>query len=1002
MNENETMDLNALRRRLEGRDGRTYWSSLDEVARSPEFERWAAAEFPSAWEESKASDVRRREFLKLMGASMGLAGLSSACVRQPDEVIVPYVKQPEELVPGNPVFYASAFEQQGYGVGVLVETHMYRPTHVKGNADHPYSLGGLDVPTQASVLEVWDPDRSRAVEERGKTAGWAQFEDAVQQTMIRLRARDGAGLRILSEPTSSTLFAAQIDALLEAHPRAKWHQYAPWSRWNMYAGAKKAWGRELEVTYELARADVVLAVDADFMGSMPGSIRHQHDFMGRRSQVDRTDDWGRLYVAEAMPTTGGSAADHRIRLAPSRAGALLAAVARELGMSVSAGDSGVPSDVIRQLAADLRRGADASVVIVGDGQPADVHALAHAINDELGSVGTVVRLTEPVLHRPVDPVASIKELVDDLEAGEVEMLVVLGGNPVFDAPADVGFLEAYQKAGVRIHVGHHFDETSVWSHWHVPHSHYLEMWSDVRAPDGTVSVVQPTMRPLHGSKSFHEVLNLMNDDGHGSDYDRVRAHLKSMLDTDNFERAWRKALHDGVVEGTARTPVKPALQSEATAIPRVAGMDGIEVQFAPDPNLFDGRWANNGWLMELPRPVTKLTWDNAVFVSPATAQALGVEREQLVDVISGERRVRGPIWIVPGHADDVVTLHLGWGHERGGRIAKDAGFDVYPLRTSKGMSMTAARIEPLKEQYPLACTQDHFRMEERALVREATLAEYAANPKFARAREAHMPKLTLWEPYQYKGYKWGMAINLSSCTGCNACVVACQSENNIAVVGKDEVLLGREMHWIRLDRYYEGDLDEPRIVNQPVTCMMCENAPCETVCPVNATVHGPQGLNQMIYNRCVGTRYCSNNCPYKVRRFNFYLYTDWYTETLKAQRNPDVTPRSRGVMEKCTYCVQRINKARIESTVDGEERLGTDVVQTACQEACPSGAIVFGDLNDANSRIAKLADLDVTYTLLDELNTKPRTKYLARLTNPNPNLRPAAGAANDEASGHEH
>jgi len=1003
MSERNTIDFDALRRRLETHEGPTHWSSLEDLAQTPEFERWASAEFPSAWDDARGSDVRRREFLKLMGASFGLAGLSSACVKQPEEVIVPYVKQPEELIPGKPVHYATAIERMGYGVGVLVETHMFRPTHLAGNPDHPYSRGAMDPAMQASVLDVWDPNRSRAVQERGKAAGWAQFVEAMQQTMIRLRSKGGAGLRILTEPTSSGLLSAQIDALLEANPEARWHQYAPWTRWNAYAGAERAFGRRLEVTYDLAKARVVLAVDADFMGAMPGNVRHQRDLMTRRNRFETPDGWGRVYVAEAMPTVGGSAADHRIPIRASRAGALLAAVARELGIDVPRADAGVSADTVRQVAADLRRGGADSVVMVGDEQPPEVHALAHAVNDRLGAIGKGVRLTEPVLHAPVDPVASLEELTEDLRAGKVEMLLALGCNPVFDAPADLDFEAAYQKAKLRVHVGHHIDETAMWSHWHVPHSHYLETWSDVRALDGTRSVVQPVMRPLHGSKSYHEVVNLLADDGAGSDYARLRAHLKKTVETENFELTWRKSLHDGVIEGTAATPVKPALRPEATAGVSSPSMAEVEAKFAPDPNFFDGRRANNGWLMELPRPVTKITWDNAVFMSPSQAQALGVESSQVVEVSVGERAVRGPAWIVPGHADGAVTLHFGWGRRKTGRVAEGVGFDVFPLRTKNASAFASVSITTTSERHPIACTQDHFRMEDRGLIREATLAEYAANPKFAKAREAHMPKLTLWEPYQYKGYKWGMSINLSSCTGCNACVVACQSENNISVVGKDQVLLGREMHWLRIDRYYSGSLDNPGISNQPVLCMMCENAPCETVCPVNATVHGPEGLNQMVYNRCVGTRYCSNNCPYKVRRFNFYLYTDWSTETLKAQRNPDVTPRSRGVMEKCTYCVQRINEAQIQSTTRGEEGLETDVVRTACQEACPSDAIVFGDLNDPESQVAQTVAQSVNYTLLDELNTKPRTSYMARLTNPNPNLRPApVDPGQHEASANEH
>ncbi len=974
-----------------------YWSSLDELARSPEFERWASAEFPTAWEEAKGSDVGRRDFLKLMGASLSLSGLTAACVRQPEEVIVPYVKQPEELVPGKPVHFATAFPQGGYALGLLIETHMFRPTHVAGNPDHAESGGGVSVQAQASVLDVWDPDRSRRLLRNGKTSSWPKFSEAMEALRAELAATNGAGLRILTQPTTSPTLAAQIDALRLRYPAARWHQYAACSRQAMYEGTRRAYGRPLEVSYRLTDARAVLAVDADFMGTMPGSVRHQRELMGQRN--DPGSDWARLYVAEPMPTSAGSVADHRVRMRPDQGLALLAEVARELGLSGPRGNSGLDTAFVRHVAADLRAAGSRAAVLVGDGQPAEAHALALAINQRLGSIGTTVRLNDPVVHEPEDPGASLAALTADLEAGAVEAIIVLGANPVYDAPGDVAFLDGYQKARLRIHVGSHVDETAEWSHWHVPLSHYLETWSDLRGPDGTVSVVQPTMQPLHGSKSMHEVLAVLLDDAR-SDHARLRDHWRRQLGATDFERRWRRALHDGVLVGTEFPSLRPALSAEATNAEAVS-VSGLQVRFAPDANLFDGRFANNAWLMELPRPITRTCWDNAAFVSPATAGRLGIDNEDVVELKVQGRTARLPAWILPGHADDVVTVHLGWGRTRAGSVGSDCGVNVAILRSAAGMDVAPVSLEKTEGQVHVACVQDHFRMEDRALVREATRAEFEAHPDFAHAREAHMPKLTLWEPYQYKGYKWGMTINLSSCTGCNACMVACQSENNIAVVGKREVLNGREMHWIRLDRYFEGSVDEPRIAHQPVNCLMCENAPCETVCPVNATVHGPQGLNQMVYNRCVGTRYCSNNCPYKVRRFNFRLYTDWDSETRKGQRNPDVTVRGRGVMEKCTYCVQRINRARIQYTVDGQERLPTDAVKTACQEACPSGAIVFGDLNDEASAVAKLASTKLNYALLSELNTKPRTTYLARLTNPHPDLAPAS-TAKPEAPAHEH
>ncbi|MGF1508685.1 MAG: TAT-variant-translocated molybdopterin oxidoreductase [Myxococcota bacterium] len=970
------LDLEKLRARLSADDAPDQWSSLDQLAGSPEFDRWASAEFPAAWEEAKGSRLKRRGFLELMGASFGLAGLTSACVKQPEESIVTYVRQPEELVPGKPVHYASAFEREGYGTGVVVETHMFRPTHLAGNPNHPDSAGRTDPQTQASVLALWDPDRSRSVKRRGNNAVWSQFVNELGPKVTELSNRAGAGLRILAGGVSSPTLLNFVQEVLRKLPAAQVHHYQPCSRFSMYEGARQAFGEALEVRYDLSRARTVLSIDADFMGSMPGAIRHQHQLMGRRNDFERTEAWARLYVAEPTPTVGGASADHRMRVRSSACGALVGHIAAQLGVDVR-GARVFDDPFVEAAIQDLKQAGRFGAIIVGDDQPPEVHALALAANQKLGAIGSTVVLTQPVLARTDDPQASLRSLVSDMNAGAVDTLIVLDTNVVHSAPPDVDFTAALDKVDLRIHVGPYFDETAFFAHWHVPESHYLERWSDVRATDGTVSIIQPTISPLYPTRSRMDVLGLFIGDDR-SDLERVKSHWQGLLGQTGFDQIWQRALHDGVVDGTAFPARFPGLAKDRFEV--AAPLDGLELDFDPDPNIGDGRFANNGWLQELPRPLTKLVWDNAVLLSPATAADLGVEAFDQVEVQVGERSVKGGVWVLPGQADEVATVHLGFGRSRGGRVAEESGFDAYPIRAS---SFVAGSISATGEKVRLACTQDHFRMQGRSLVRSASLQTFERDPAFAQHAD-HVKLLTLYQPFEYKGHKWGMTINLSSCTGCNSCIVACQSENNISVVGKQEALHGREMHWIRVDRYFTGSVDAPSISFQPVTCMMCENAPCETVCPVNATVHGPEGLNQMVYNRCVGTRYCSNNCPYKVRRFNFRLYSDFETESLKGQKNPDVTIRSRGVMEKCTYCVQRINRASIDARVKRDGELRTDEVRTACQDACPTGAIVFGDLNDENAQVAKNARQPVNYTLLKELNAVPRTTYMARVVNPSP------------------
>jgi Fe-S-cluster-containing dehydrogenase component len=651
------------------------------------------------------------------------------------------------------------------------------------------------------------------------------------------------------------------------------------------------------------------------------------------------------------------------------------------------------------------------VIIAGEQQPPMVHALAHAMNSALGNVGATVIYTEPVAANPINQAESLRDLVRDMETNAVQVLIMLGGNPVYTAPADLDFAGHLVKSNFNVHLSLYDDETSALCHWHIPEAHYLESWSDARAFDGTATILQPLIAPLYAGRAAHEIVAAVGGQSGRSSYEIVRDYWRGQNQKD-FENWWRVALHDGVIAGTAFAPksvaLNPAASFESPAAPsagdakaqKAEAENSLEFIYRVDPSILDGRYANNGWLQELPKPLTKLTWDNAVLMSPRTAQklALGYQiggrggehgniNADMVEIEYQGRRVRGPAWIVPGHADNCLTIHLGYGRKRAGQVGTEMGFNVNAIRTLGALWGGAGmQIRKTGEQYPLACTQFHQLMEGRHLVRAATLAEYRKNPNFVREMggEEESPR-SIYPGFKYDGYAWGMSIDVNACIGCNACVVACEAENNAPVVGKTEVLHGREMHWIRIDRYHKGDMNNPETYHQPVPCMQCENAPCELVCPVGATAHSHEGLNDMVYNRCVGTRYCSNNCPYKVRRFNFFLYSDFKTESLKLSRNPDVTVRSRGVMEKCTYCVQRINQAKI--TAEKADRPVRDgEIVTACQQACPTQAIVFGDINDPQSRVANLKAQPLNYGLLTELNTKPRTTYQAKLRNPNPEI----------------
>jgi molybdopterin-containing oxidoreductase family iron-sulfur binding subunit len=990
------VDLASVRRRLDGTRGRHYWKSLEELAETPGFQEFLHREFPqnaAEWTDPKG----RREFLRIMSASLALAGLT-ACTRQPTERIVPYVKAPEDMVPGRPQFFATSLPAHGYAKGVLVESHMGRPTKIEGNELHPASLGATDLFGQAAILELYDPDRSQTVEERGEVRPWGTFLTVAKSASDAHKALKGAGLRLLTETVTSPTLVAQIEALLAEQPEARWHQYEPAGFDAARLGAQLAFGEPTEVHYRLERADVVLSLDADFVGRGAANVRAMRDFASRR-KLAAGQKINRLYAIESSPSLTGAMADHRLGVRASEVEGLARALAKGLGLAVE-GASDSHADWIAPLVRDLQKHAGACVVLVGESQPASVHAVALAINNQLGNIGTTVICTAPVAARPTDGIASLKELVADMQAGKVDTLVVLGGNPAYNAPVDVPFAAALDKVALRIHHGLYRDETAVLCHWHVPAAHALESWSDLRAFDGSASIAQPLIAPLYEGKSAHEVVAALAGRATSS-YDAVRAYWQAQWPTD-FEPRWRRALHDGLVADSA-LPAKPVTLTlgDWARARTAAAPGGLELVFRPDPSVDDGRHANSGWLQELPKALTKITWENAVLLSPRTAERLGVSigassrgaPADEVELRYQGRALRGPAWIVPGHPDDTVTVHLGYGRKRAGRVGDGLGFDAYALRTSDapwfGGGLEVVRTGGRRV---VACTQDHWTMEvaqqveARHLIRRATVEEYERNPHFA-AEQAESPAkdMTLYPAFKYDGHAWGLVVDLNSCSGCNACVVACQSENNIPVVGKQQVTMGREMHWLRVDRYYSGGLDAPDTQHQPVMCMQCENAPCETVCPVAATTHSDEGLNDMVYNRCVGTRYCSNNCPYKVRRFNFFLYQDWDTPSLKLMRNPDVTVRSRGVMEKCTYCVQRINQKRIDAKNEGRP-LKDGEIRTACQQVCPAEAIVFGDINDPESRVAQLKRDPRNYGLLEDLNTRPRTTYLASVRNPNPEM----------------
>jgi molybdopterin-containing oxidoreductase family iron-sulfur binding subunit len=994
------LDLATVKAQIEQTTGPEYWRSLEELAGSEEFQEMLHREFPKGGSEW-LDGFSRRGFLKTMGASLALAGLTG-CTRMPNTEIVPYVKQPENVVPGRPMFYATAFTLGGYASPILVESHLFRPTKVEGNPQHPASLGGTDVYAQASILDLYDPDRAQNITYMGDIRSWNAFMEAVRGPMNVQKSLAGGGVRILTQTVSSPTLAAQIRGYLEKNPQAKWHVYEPINRDNVMEGAKLAFGEPVETRYDLSKADVIVSLDADFLyAGFPGAARYTRDFAARRNP---DANMNRLYVVESTPSSTGMKADHRL---PVRAGdvegiayALMDSVNDHQTGGVIAG-ARLPHPPISAeyqrfvgiVAGDLAKRKGSSIVIAGDHQPPAAHALAHAINQILGNVGQTVFYADSVDANPVNRNQSLHSLVEDMRAGRVDLLLILGGNPAYDAPAELEFASALKSNAVNLKVflGTHRNETAELCQWHVPEAHYLESWSDGRAYDGTVSIIQPLIEPLYGGKSAHEIITILAGQSGFTGHDLVQSYWQKQYTGADFDAFWRKSLHDGWVAGTTYAPKNVALKASSFPVSPSAPGSGYEINFRRDPSIYDGRFSNNGWLQELPKPLTKLTWDNCIMIGPAMAERLKLNFKDVAELEFNGKKVKGAVWIQAGHPDNSITVFLGYGRTRAGRVGTGTGFDVYPLRTSQAPWFAGgAKLRPAGDIYQLASTQGYQTMEtpvgERPLVQERSLAEYKKEPNFAKEGEPPAD-LTLYKPFDYskETYSWGMAIDLNACVGCNNCIVACQSENNIAVVGKEQTLKGRHMHWLRVDAYYNGPRENPKGFFQPVPCMQCENAPCELVCPVQATVHSSEGLNDMVYNRCVGTRYCSNNCPYKVRRFNFFLFQDWETPQFKLMRNPDVTVRSRGVMEKCTYCVQRISERRIDAE-RADSTIKENDLQTACQQSCPANAIAFGNLNDPNSLVNKWKAQARNYSLLGELNTRPRTTYLAEVRNPNPEL----------------
>jgi molybdopterin-containing oxidoreductase family iron-sulfur binding subunit len=921
-------------------------------------------------------------------AMMGLAACGPEVAPRDRE---PYVEQPAGIVPGRWRYFATATALQGYGTGVLVKHEMGRPLKIEGNPDHPASLGATSAIGQASILELYNPFRADTLTRDAAIAPWPAFTTAVIERRQRLLVKRGRGLSLLTGTVTSPTLLAQIDGLRRDYPELAWYQWEAVDRARAHAGAQLAFGRPVDLLPEFAKADVILAVESDFLESAPGHLRFAREFASRRRAAEMKEQMSRLYALESTPTLAGAKADHRLALGP----AAIAAAMQRLAGTIGAG----PADwaraadphakVLDAIAADLRGAQGRALIHVGASQDAAVHALGAALNHALGAHGKTLSMIEPVAPPP-QAGSSLSDLTDAMSRGQVDTLIILADNPVYGAAADLDFTRALRTVPFSIYLGEYADETAEAVHWHVPRAHEYEAWSDVRAFDGTVSIQQPQMLPRGERHSAHELLALFSGqttpDGRAIVREQWQARARDAAIRD-FDTYWMDALRAGVVRDTSASRIEVQPRADLAGLltsmgAAASGAAELTALFRPDCYLWDGRFADNGWLQEMGRPITRLTWDNAALVSPRTAHRLGLATADLVEVRLDGRFVRAPVWVLPGQADDCVTLPLGYGRRRTGPVGEGVGFNAFELRTrATPWHAPGAVLRKLDGWHEFAVIQQEGRTLGRDLVREGSLAEFLKNPRFLNDKPSDE---SLYPSHPYPGIAWGMSINLDACIGCHACVTACQAENNSPVVGKSEVYRNREMHWLRIDRYYDGPLENPELVFQPVPCMQCENAPCEVVCPVHATVHDSQGVNVMVYNRCVGTRFCSNNCPYKVRRFNFFDYSASDPRPRESW-NPEVTVRARGVMEKCTYCVQRTRMAMITADVENRPIRDGEVV-TACQQACPTEAIVFGDQNNPQSAVSRRKASPLDYAMLGELNTRPRTTYEALIRNRSPTL----------------
>jgi MoCo/4Fe-4S cofactor protein with predicted Tat translocation signal len=963
---------------------RDYWRTLEELAETPRFAAIVEREVPRFREVLGGLD--RRRFLQLMAASMALGGLSACGPEENPRQLLPYVEQPPGIVPGRSRYYATATTLDGYATGVLVAHQMARPIKIEGNPDHPASLGAASAAMQATILTLYDPRRAQSVLGNGQIDTWESFVTALYERRDRLLARHGEGLRLLTGAVTSPSLIAQIAALQQQFPQMQWHHWEPLHRDNERAACEIAFGRSFDRVFEPGSADVIFAIESDLISATPGWLAYARQFAARRRPAETGGKMSRVYAIESTPTLIGAKADHRLPMRPAQ----LLEAARYLAAAVGAGPQQWAQAQmenaawLKAAAEDLMDHRGRVLVHAGREQPAEIHLLVDAVNGALGAFGTTVRLIEPVAVSPASQLKSLQELTADMAAGKVDTLVMLDANPLYTAPVDLDFAAALERVPLSVSLALYADETAQASTWLIPAAHEYEAWGDARAFDGTITIQQPQVRRLYGGHSAQELLAVLQAETSPDDYALLRSYWQQEAQRQgrgNFEDFWRDSLRRGTIENSAATPVSATPRGGlAAGLPEpVAAGGGIDIVFRPDPLVWDGRFADNPWLLEAPRPFTRLTWDNAALIAPATADRLGIKTEDVLTITANGHSVKAPFFVLPGQAPDCITLPLGFGRRAGG-LGAGVGFDAYRLRRLDAPWLVEnVTLGTTGETLRLATTQGHDRVAGRDLIHEGTLAEYQQNPHFlAQERKEE----SLYPSYRYPRHAWAMAIDLNSCIGCQACVVACQAENNVPIVGKDQVLAGRVMHWLRIDRYYSGAPDNPDTAFEPMPCMHCENAPCEVVCPVHATVHDHDGLNLMVYNRCVGTRFCSNNCPYKVRRFNFFAYA--IQEERRAESwNPQVTVRERGVMEKCTYCIQRIRTTQIDADRE-DRRIPDGEIVTACQQSCPTQAIIFGDRNDAESAVARRKASPLDYVLLEELNTRPRTSYSALIRNPNP------------------